>query len=127
MLMTTTTMIDDNFEEELVCYWFLTPSQPYRSYQGEFEEEGGGGEGGGRGGRRREEEEEEDEKKKKTKKKKKKQQRNKEARKRRCTILQTILHARTPRALRMAPRDGQRGDCMCTKTIIKHVYCELNE
>ena len=121
MLMTTTTMIDDNFEEELVCYWFLTPSQPYMSYQGEFEEGGGGGGEGERGG-----EEEEDEKKKK-KKTKKKQQRNKEARKRRCTILQTILHARTPRALGMAPRDGQRGDCMCTKTIIKHVYCELNE
>ena len=61
MLMTTTAMNgDDNFEEELVSYWFLIPSQSYRSYQGEFEEEGGG-EGGGGGEEEGEEEEQEEE------------------------------------------------------------------
>ena len=63
MLMTTTAMNgDDNFEEELVSYWFLTPSQSYRSYQGEFEEEGGGGgEEEGEEEEKEKEEEEEDE------------------------------------------------------------------
>lgn len=62
MLMTTTAMNgDDNFEEELVSYWFLIPSQSYRSYQGEFEEEGGGEGGGGEEEGEEEEQEEEEE------------------------------------------------------------------
>ena len=88
MLMTTTAMNgDDNFEEELVSYWFLTPSQSYRSYQGEFEEEGEGEGGGGEeeeGKRRR--------RRRKWRRKKKKTRRRSRRRRRRRSYKERKKH-----------------------------------